>query len=159
MTHAITSHMQSVANNDFAQAYFFEVGELEASRRFTAEQLEVIYAMGYADITQKKWDSALCIFSFLSLYGATRRHYLAGLATCLQMLGRWDEAIDIWSLVLTLFDDSLEPMLQIAYCQLAAGQRDVAVTSLRQLDQALDEVDTLKPRVTALLEQLESADK
>lgn len=159
MTQATTSRTQSVAGNDFAQAYFSGVGQLEASRRFTAEQLEVIYAMGYADMNQRKWDSALRIFSFLALYGATRRHYLAGLATCLQMLGRWDEAIDIWSLILTLFDDSLEPMLQIVYCYLSAGRRELAVTRLQQLDQALGAQDALKLRVTALLEQLETAGK
>lgn len=159
MTQTAPRLAQAGANNDFAKAYFSGVSELESSRRFTAEQLEIIYAMAYAEITQKKWDSALRIFSFLSLYGATRRHYLVGLATCLQMLGRWDEAIDIWNLILVLFEGSLEPAFQIAYCQLAAGQRDVAVAGLQQLNGALGAADVLKPRVTALLEQLESSSK
>lgn len=150
-----TAHPQ-LASDAFAQAYKAGLEGLESSRRFTPEQLEVIYAMGYAEVGQQRWDSALRIFSFLSLYGPTRRHYLVGLATCLQKLGRWDDAIGIWRLVLVVFDGSLEPAFQIAYCQLAAGQREQALAGLQQLNSALAPSDPLKLRVAVLLEQLQS---
>lgn len=151
-----TPQPQSAADRfaaDFTEGYH----ELPASRRFTPEQLEVIYAMGYSHIQQQQWQQALPIFAFLSQYGPTRAHYLAGLALCLQMAQRHDEAINIWSLKLVLFPDQLSPQLHIAECQLAMGERADAVQTLRQLNAALPADVMLKARVQALLERLNEA--
>ena len=135
---------------DFAAGY----NELPASRRFTAEQLEVIYAMGYSHVQQQQWRQALPIFAFLSQYGPTRMHYLAGLALCLHMARRHEEAIDICSLMLVLFPESLQASMRIAECQLALGDRAGAAHTLRQLDAALPAGDALKGRAQALLERV-----
>lgn len=106
---------------------------LPSSRRFTAEQLEVIYALAYAHVAQGQYAQALPVFAFLSQYGPTRRHYLSGLALCLQMTGRHDEAININALCATLFPDSVQSTLRIAECQLAAGRGDEAKATLDML--------------------------
>lgn len=140
----------------FAADFTAGFEELPASRRFTPEQLEVIYALGYSHVQQQHWPQALSIFAFLSQYGPTRAHYLAGLALSLQMLGRHDEAINIHSLMLVLFPDQLSPMLHVAESQLALGDRAGAVQTLRQLDAALPAGVMLKERAQALLERLGS---
>jgi tetratricopeptide (TPR) repeat protein len=137
--------------SDFQTGY----SELPASRRFTPEQLEVIYALAYSHARQQQWSQALPIFAFLSQYGPTRRHYLAGLAQSLQMLKRLEEAVLIYSLMLVLFPDQLEPSIHVAQCQLAQGDRDSAVATLSQLDSALEDDAPLKQRTRALLEQLQ----
>lgn len=134
----------------FASEFKEGFASLPAAKRFTAEQLEVIYGMAYAHAQQKQWQKALGIFAFLSQYGPTRRHYLAGLALCLQKLQRYDEAINIYSLMLVLFGDNLEPSLYIAECELAQGDTVAALATLRQLDKALDDGDALKKRAQVL---------
>ena len=122
--------------------------------QFTPEQLEVLYALAYAHMQQQQWRQALNLFAFLSQYGPTRRHYLAGLAQCLRMAERHEEAINIWTLVLVLFPDNLSPSLHIAQCQLAMGDTVAAQQTLRQLAASLEDSDPLKVRAGALLVQL-----
>jgi TolA-binding protein len=49
------------------------------------------------------------------------------------MLGRTEEAITIYSLVLTLYPDSWHTALRVAECQLAAQQLDQARRTLELL--------------------------
>ncbi|WP_186764560.1 tetratricopeptide repeat protein [Comamonas flocculans] len=149
------TRLQSDADR-FAADFTRGFEELQASRRFTAEQLEVIYALAYSHVQQQQWQKALAIFAFLSQYGPTRSHYLAGLALCLQMVQRHDEAINIHSLMLVLFPEQLAPLLHIAESQLALGERAAAVKTLQQLDAALPAGVMLQQRAQALLERLAS---
>lgn len=110
------------ARSAFGERLYQGLDALPGSRRFSAEQLEVIYAMGYAHIVQQQYAQALPVFAFLSQYGPTRKHYLCGLALCLQMLKRHDEALRMYSLVLTLFPDAADAAVSIAECELALGQ-------------------------------------
>ena len=145
----------TISNADaFADKFKAGFDELPCSRRFTPEQLEVLYGLGYAQAHLEQWDKALPIFAFLSQYGPTRQHYLAGLAHCLQKVRRYDEAINIYSLMLVLFADRLDPSMRIAECQLAQGQLAEALTTLRQLDNALPDSDPLKTRTRTLLQHL-----
>lgn len=145
---------QPAPTNELSAALRDGLEGLASSQRFTADQLEVIYALAYTHLQQQQWRQALGLFAFLSQYGPTRRHYLAGLAQCLRMLERHDEAINIWTLILVLHPEDLAPSLQVAQCQLAMGDPSAARQTLRQLDAALEGHDPLKPRVKTLLEQL-----
>lgn len=145
----------TISNADiFADEFRAGFDELPCSRRFTPEQLEVLYGLGYAQAQLEQWGKALPIFTFLSQYGPTRQHYLAGLALCLQKVRRYDEAINIYSLMLVLFADRLDPSLRIAECQLAQGHAAEALATLRQLDRALTDNDALKTRTRTLLQHL-----
>lgn len=79
-------------HDDAAAALRARLDALPGSRRLTAEQLEVIYAMAYAHVARCEYGKALPIFAFLAQYGPTRKHYWAGLALCLQKTDRPDEA-------------------------------------------------------------------
>ena len=46
----------------FAAEFHEGVEKLPGSRRFTPEQLEVLYGLGYAQAQQERWDKALAIF-------------------------------------------------------------------------------------------------
>nr|WP_277404623.1 SycD/LcrH family type III secretion system chaperone [Achromobacter xylosoxidans] len=103
---------------------------LPGSQRLTVDQLEVIYAMAYAHVAQAQYAQALPLFAFLSQYGPTRKHYLTGLALCLQMQARYEEAIRIHSLIGVLFPLAPEATLRVAECQLALEQSEEARESL-----------------------------
>lgn len=156
MTDAITSsvHEEFFDFHAFSAAFHEAFEELPASRRFTPEQLEVIYGLAYAHAQQKQWDQALPIFAFLSQYGPTRRHYLAGLAQCTRALGRHGEAVNIYALMLTLFPDHLEAGVQLAECQLAQGEATAALTTLKLLLEIVDESSPLKARVQSFVARL-----
>ncbi|WP_454006041.1 SycD/LcrH family type III secretion system chaperone [Alcaligenes sp. Marseille-Q7550] len=123
-----------VPRSQFAQDLYDDLQALPSSSRLTDEQLEVIYALAYAHVMQEQYAQALPLFSILAVYGPTRRHYLAGLAVCLEMCGRYEEAILMYSLLTTLFPGSLEPSMQVAECQLMLGQFSDA---LQELDRVL----------------------
>lgn len=145
---------QPASAGDFGNALRTGLEALPSSHRFTPEQLEVLYALAYTHMQQQQWRQALNLFAFLSQYGPTRRHYLAGLAQCLRMAERYEEAINIWALILVLFPENLSPSLHIAQCQLAMGDAAAAQHTLRQLTAALEDSDPLKVRADALLGQL-----
>lgn len=108
---------------------------LPSASRLTAEQLEAVYALAYAHVVQRQYDQALRVFALLSLYGPTRKHYLVGLALCLQKVGRHDEAASMYGVVLVLYPDAWEAALQMAECQAALGQTSEALAMLEHLDQ------------------------
>jgi len=115
----------------FGQQLYDGLAALPGSQRLTADQLEVIYAMAYAHVAQAQYAQALPLFAFLSQYGPTRKHYLAGLALCLQMQARYEEAIRIQSLIGVLYPLAPEATLRVAECQLALAQPEAARESLR----------------------------
>lgn len=123
----------STARSAQGQHLYDSLEGLACAKRFTHEQLELIYAIAHAHIAQGQYDQALPIFAFLAQYGPTRRHYLYGLALSLQMLGRLDEAIGMYSLCTTLFPGSFEATQRIAQCQVGAGRRDDACRTLTTL--------------------------
>jgi len=125
------SQVATPSRSAFGERLYQGLEALPGSQRFTAEQLEVIYAMGYAHIVQNQYAQALPVFAFLSQYGPTRKHYLSGLALCLQMEKRFEEALRIYSLVLTLFPDAADAAVSIAECELALGQTENARRTLQ----------------------------
>ena len=148
------THPATIGRSPLGQQVHDGLASLPSASRFTAEQLEVIYALGYAHVAQGQYAQALPIFAFLAQYGPTRRHYLHGLALCLQMAGRYDEALNINALCATLFPDSALPALRIAECEIAAGRGDEARATLNLVTryaQAGGE-DDIGNRAQALLE-------
>ena len=147
-------HPADSARSPLAQQLYDELQALPAATRLSNEQLEVIYALAYAHVVQGQYAQALPVFSILATYGPTRKHYLAGLALCLEQCERYEEAISMYSLLITLFPGSPEPALQIAECLLMMGRADEAAVELervlRSIAEAGGQYDTLRPRAQVL---------
>lgn len=153
----MSTSTSTASRTAFGQALFDGLASLPGSQRLSAEQLEVIYALAYSHVAQGQYAQALPLFAFLSQYGPTRKHYLSGLALCLQMQARYDEAIRIYSLVGTLFPVSPEATLRVAECQLAQARADEARVSLELVLAAANENAAhadLAPRAQMLLAAL-----
>ena len=148
------SHTAASARSPFGQQLYDGLQALPAHTRLTNEQLEVIYALAYAHVMQGQYAQALPVFSILATYGPTRKHYIAGLALCLEQCERYDEAISMYSLLLTLFPGSPEPALQIAECMLMLGRTTEAADELDRVLHSIAESggqhDALRPRVQIL---------
>ncbi|MFY0478480.1 SycD/LcrH family type III secretion system chaperone [Achromobacter marplatensis] len=115
------------------EVLYAALAALPSSQRFSSAQLEVIYGLAYAHVVQKKYEQALPVFAFLAQYGPTRKHYWAGMALCLNMAGRHEEAASIYTLNSMLFPDSPDSTLHVAECQIAAGMCDQAQITLNQV--------------------------
>lgn len=149
--------MSSAAANlrsEFGQKLYAGLDALPSNKRLSAEQLEVIYSLAYAHVVQQQYAQALPLFTFLCQYGPTRKHYLSGLALSLRMLARYDEAINMYSLVLVLFPDSLDAALHVAECQIGQGDVAQARISLAQLIEATPDTPDLNTQARSLLDLL-----
>lgn len=148
------SHNATPARSPFGQQLYDGLQALPSSSRLSPEQLEVIYALAYAHVTQGQYAQALPVFSILATYGPTRRHYIAGLALCLEMCERYEEAINMYSLLTVLFPGSPEPALQVAECQLMLGRTAEAADELdrvlRSIAESGGQYDALRPRAQVL---------
>jgi len=148
------SHDTNPARSPFGQQLYDGLQALPSSSRLSAEQLEVIYALAYAHVTQGQYAQALPVFAILATYGPTRRHYIAGLALCLEMCERYEEAINMYSLLTVLFPGSPEPALQVAECQLMLGRTAEAAEELDRVLRSIAEsggrYDALRPRAQVL---------
>lgn len=135
----MTKHIEETARSEFGQRLYDGLAALPGSSRLSAEQLEVIYALAYTHTTQGQYEQALPLYAFLSQYGPTRKHYLTGLAFCLQRVGRHDDAIRIYSLIGTLYPPSIDAALRVAECLLAQEQIEEAHQQLALVVQAAEE--------------------
>jgi len=140
---------------EFGQKLYDGLQALPSSSRLTNEQLEVIYALAYAHVIQGQYAQALPVFALLATYGPTRKHYIAGLALCLQMCERYEEAVSMYSLMTTLFPGSPEAALQAAECLLMLGRTEEARQELdrvlRCIAEAGGQYDAWKPRAQVLM--------
>ena len=141
------------------QQLFEELKDLPSSRRFSSEQLEVIYSLAYGHVMQKQYAQALPIFMLLTQYGPTYHHYWSGLGLCLQALQRHGEAIYIYSLMLIMFPDNLEPALRMAESEFAMGDVESAQHRLQTLLIATQDQPELQARVSGLLQRFSLARK
>lgn len=145
----------AVPRSAVANSLFSDLQALPASSRLSDAQLEVIYALAYTHVTQGQYAQAMPIFAMLATYGSTRKHYIAGLALCLQHCGRCEEAIITYSFLITLYPDSLEAAVQSAECQLSLGRPDEAAEQLRCVLRSIGELgeghDAVAQRARVLL--------
>ncbi len=152
------SHTMSIEipRSRLAQGLYEALEALSTGKRLSDEEREVIYALAYAHVVQGQFTQALPIFSMLTLYGPTKRHYLAGLALCLEMAGRYEEAIEMYSLLGMLFPGTLEPALQVAECQVMLGRFGDAVQELQRvllcMDESPGQYELLRPRAQLLMD-------
>lgn len=146
--------LEERTRGEFGAHVYRSLADLPSSQRFSGEQLEVIYGMAYAHVVQKQYRQALPIFSFLAQYGPTRKHYWAGMALCLNMIGRHEEAESIYGLNDLLFPASPDSALHMAECQIAAGklaQAHETLTAVLRRAQSDASHDSLCQRARALM--------
>lgn len=150
----IETVVSRVGRSRVGQKLYEDLLALPSKQRVSSGDLEKVYGLAYAHVTQGQFTQALPIFAFLATYSPSSEHYLAGLALCLQMCERYGEAIDMYSLLCMLSPGDPEPALQVAECQLMLGQTAAAAAELDRVVCAVDEAggryDALRPRMLVL---------
>lgn len=104
----------------------------ELAKRFSDEQIEVIYSVGHGLFMQGKFEKALNVFKLIMLYRPLDSRNMEAYATTLKRLGRFEEAIPVY--VAALICGELEqpmPAIHIAECLAALGRAEESETMLR----------------------------
>ncbi|MBS1196640.1 MAG: hypothetical protein H6R18_425 [Proteobacteria bacterium] len=91
---------------------------LPSSKRLTFTDTEAIYSIAYNLVAQGHYEEGLRRFAILTLYRPTEAKYLAGLAVCNQMLGRYDFAIGNFAFAANIEPGKPEYLLNIAECEI-----------------------------------------
>ncbi len=108
--------------------------ESELAKRISDEQVEVIYSVGHGLFLQGKFDNALNVFKMIMLYRPFDARNMEAYATTLKRMGRFEEAIPIYSAAL-LYSELADPMpsLHIAECLAALGRSEESARMLRPI--------------------------
>jgi type III secretion system low calcium response chaperone LcrH/SycD len=98
---------------------------------------EALYHLAYTLYGQAKYEEAMRMFAYLLTLNHVDRRFFSGLAACLQMQRRYQDALKYHGMASMLDLTDPEPVIHSAECHLALGDRAQARTALAYaLDQA-----------------------
>lgn len=95
--------------------------------------LEAVYTLASGQYQQGRYTDALKLFAFITFHDQTFMKAFKGIGCCLQMLGRYREALVYLGLAIIDDDKDMQTAVQIAECLIQVGQRDDAKTLLTRV--------------------------
>ncbi len=119
------------------------------------EQMEAIYATAYTLYNGGRYEDAEKIFQCLSLFDHLGHRYWMGLGATRQMLKKYKEAIDAYSMAAVLNLKDPQASLHAAECNLALNNIEGAKSALRCTLEYGEKDPKAKARAEALLSFLE----
>lgn len=133
---------------------------LPASTRFTDDQIETVYGIGYALYQQGKFESAVGLYQVLLIYRPMDARIMTAFAMCCKRLSRFDAAIPAFAAALALAPDDPSSAIHLSECLAALGKLDECRTILDPLIKLteLDEhYDSIRKRAETLRSLLNTA--
>ncbi|VTU27124.1 Chaperone protein IpgC [Variovorax sp. PBS-H4] len=94
------------------------------------EVQKAMYHLGYTNYSQGKYTEAMRFFGFLVICDHWDRRYHMGMAACLQMQQQHADALKYYSIASILDLTDPAPVMHIAECHLARGERPQARKAL-----------------------------
>lgn len=135
---------------------------LPSATRFSDEQVEVVYGIGYALYQQGKFESAVGLFQVLLLYRPLDARLMMAFAQCCKRLLRFDAAIPAFAAALALDPDepeAAEAAIHLSECLAALGKTDECKSILdpllrmAELDTRLDSIKRRAETLRAMLNE------
>lgn len=132
-------------------------GSLGTVFGYTDDEYEALYALGHNHYEQQRYLDAAKCFCFLVAHKSFEPRYMAAFASCMQMLGQYQEAIQYYSLVSVLDLEDPLPTFHTAECFIALEMPELAREALALVvAQCLQpHLQELSQRAQALLDLLE----
>lgn len=122
--------MPHTALSDPIAGLISDLEALPSRQRLSDSDTEVIYAFGYQEAAQGRFEPAHRYFSLLTLYRPTSVKYLAGLAWSCKKLQRYAEAVGLYAFMALIEPDAPQHHLAIAECLLLQGETQQARDTL-----------------------------
>ena len=113
--------------------------------------MQGIYAVAHDLYQRARYEEARKLFTYLMALDHHETLYMGAVASCLQMLERYDEAIEYYSLASVYCLDDPRPTFHTAECLLAQGRTGEAREALSMV---LD--DCVEPRHAALKQRAQA---
>ncbi len=121
------------------------------------QHLEAVYTLASGQYQQGRYADALKLFAFITFHDQTFMKAFKGIGCCLQMLGRYQEALIYLGLAIIDDDTDMQIAVQIAECLIHSGQREDARTLLKRVSRELahgDSNEYTRRKAQGLLELL-----
>ena len=115
---------------DLATNLFEEGTSLGTIKGFTVDEIEAAYHMAYGLYQQRRFNEALKLFQYFSMYEHTDRRFWIGWAACLQKLKKYDSAIKAYGAAAMLDVGQPDAPFHAAECYIAMKDWDKAKQSL-----------------------------
>ncbi len=134
-------------------------GTLSQTLGITANECEALYALGRSLYGQGKYEDAFKLFARLVTYDHMESRYQLALASCMQMTGRYQDALQQYVVVTVMRLDDPVPVFHSAECLLALGRPQEARDSLELVIGSLCKPgvhDQIRARSQVLLKALEA---
>ena len=141
--------------------YFAGGGSIAAARGIGPQQLEALYAMGYAYFNAGRLDDAERIVSFVVMHDHLDRRYQLGLGAVLQAQRKHEAALKPYRVAALMDLTDPLPVVRMAECLLAGQRKDEAREALEfALGQfkPIAEHEPLQRHAEALLELMNAHD-
>lgn len=100
---------------------------------YSETEYEAVYALGHSLYMQEQYLSASKYFSFLVAHIQTEKRYVNALASSLQMLGRYEEAVQYYCMASIMDIDDPLTTFHTAECFIALKQYEQAEEALSLL--------------------------
>jgi type III secretion system low calcium response chaperone LcrH/SycD len=133
------------------------LAQIPCLARFTEEQIDMIYAIAFANYQQGKVETALGIFEVLMIYRPTDARIMLAYAVCCKKLVRFEVAIPAFVAAAFLNPEDVTASVHLAECFAAIGDKQACESILLPLSTVveLDEkYASLKKRVDLLRNML-----
>ena len=100
---------------------------------FSDEEYEALYALGYSFYNQAQYSDASKFFSYLLMHNPTEKRFITALGSSLQMLKRYEEAIQYHCMASVMDMDDPLPTFHTAECFIGLGHKKEAAEALEQV--------------------------
>jgi type III secretion system low calcium response chaperone LcrH/SycD len=136
-------------------------GTLGDLRGLTDNHYEILYAKAHQLYSLEQYEDAGKVFGFLATNNPYDLRFMMGLGACLQMQGKWEDAIGSYTMCVALDMDNPLPVFHVAECLSALGQAEDAKEMLSAVVQRAKkpEHQALKQRAQAMLQIMQAASK
>ncbi len=121
--------------------------------KFNENFIESLYSLGYIQYQQGKYEDAARTFGNIIFNDPVNIRAMRGLASSLQMQGKFEHAISFLSFAAVATDDNAEISLQVVECLLQLGRKRDAIRLLSKIDNAI-KLDFKDDYVTRKIEGL-----
>lgn len=133
---------------------------------YTETEYAAVYALGHSHYSQERYLDAARLFGFLVMHSPMERRYMSALASALQMLGHYRDAIQYHSMASIMDIEDPLPTFHTAECLMALEMRQEAREALalvlaqcnkpqwqelqRRSQMLLARLDTMLPQAAAV---------
>ncbi len=124
-----------------------------AEDKFNENIAESLYSLAYVQYQQGKYEDASRTFGNIIFNDPVNVRAMRGLASSLQMQGKFEHALLFLSSAAVATDDNAEISLQVVECLLHMGRKKDAMSLLSKIDNAI-KLDSKNEYVTRKIEGL-----